>query len=141
MISIVGILAVSAAPRFLSVSDLSGVRAHRQALGDLRYARQLASASGCPVQVDLDATGYRLTMQAACRSGAFTLDVVDPVSNATPFDVRLPSGAALTTTVDPIVFDVIGRATTSVGVVTDVDVEVAARAIEIVGETGLVRAP
>ena len=141
MISIVGVLAVAAAPRFLSVSDLAASRAHRQAIADLRHARQLASASGCPVQVDFDAAGYRLTHRSGCRSGPFDRDIVDPVSNRAPFDVRLDAGVTITSDVDPLVFDSIGRATTVAGATTNARLEVAGRAIEAVGETGLVRAP
>lgn len=141
MIVILGIVAVSAAPRFLSLSDLDAQRAHQQARDDLRYARQLASGSGCPIQVDFSDGGYVIAQRTACRTGAFTRAVVDPATNAAPFAVALPAGIALTSTVDPLVFDAQGRATNAVGITTDAEIRVGGLALEAVGETGLVRVP
>jgi len=141
LISIIGIVGVSAAPRFLSISDMDGVRAHRQALNDLRYAHQLSTASGCPVQVDFTTTNYTLTQRSGCRSGSFTQAVIDPTTNQSPYLVTAPSGVTITSTVDPLVFDTLGRTTTTAGVVVTATLSVGGRALEAIGETGLVRAP
>lgn len=141
LISIIGIIGTVAAPRFLSMSDTHGAQAHRQALSDLRFAQRIATHSGCPVQVDFEAGSYTLRQRAACRTGAFTQDMTDPVSNAAPFSITLPSGVTITSSVDPLVFDALGRATTSAGAVSDVVFSVGGRALEASGETGLVRVP
>ena len=141
LLSIIGVLGASAAPRFLSVSDMDETRAHRQALSDLRYAQYLSMASGCPIQVDFEPDRYTLTQRTSCRTGAFTLQVIDPSMNSVPFSIALPPGLNLSSTVDPIVFDTLGRTTTSTGVVTTANITIGTRALEAIGETGLVRVP
>lgn len=141
LISILGILGAVAAPRFLSMRQLEEARAHRQALADLRHAQRRAAGSGCPVQVDFDAGGYRLQQRSGCRTGTFTLELVDPVVQRSPYAVALPEGVALTSSVDPIVLDALGRITRSDGTTTSVSIRVGSLALEGVGETGLFRVP
>lgn len=141
VISVVGILAAVAAPRLMSISDLNGAHAHRQVLADLRFAQQRATGSGCPVQVDFEAGRYTLTQRVDCRSGAFTRPLFDPVTNLPPYSVDLPGGLSITSDVDPLVFDTLGRVTTVAGVVTDASISVAGRPLAAIGETGLVRVP
>ncbi len=141
LISIIGIIAAVAAPRFISMSDMNGAQAHRQTLSDLRFAQRMATHTGCPVQVDFDAGSYTLRQRAACRTGAFTQEMSDPVSNAMPFAITLPSGVTITSSVDPLIFDALGRATTASGAVADVTLSVGGRALAATGETGLVRVP
>ena len=141
VIVIVGILAGVAAPRFLDMNDFQGDHAHRQALADLRFAQRRAMNSGCPVQVDFTATRYTLNQRAACRTGTFTLDLVDPVTNLTPYAVDLPEGVTASSSVDPIVFDAMGRLTTTAGVPTDATITIGGLALQGVGETGLIRVP
>lgn len=141
VISAVGILAAVAAPRFLAMSEFGVSRAHRQTLSDLRFAQRRSASSGCPVQVDFTGNGYTLSQRTGCRTGAFGQALVDPVTNLAPYAVGLGSGIAITSTLDPMVFDSLGRVTTSLGVVTDVSIDVGGRAIQAVGETGFVRVP
>ena len=141
LISIVGIIAAVAAPRFLALSEMDAARAHRQALADFRYAQRVSANSGCPVQVDFGIGLYTLTRRTNCRSGAYSQPMVDPVSNTTPYSVTLPIGVAITSSVDPLVFDALGRATTTAGVVSSVSIAVGPHALEAIGETGLVRVP
>ena len=141
LLSIIGILAAVAAPRFISVSDMNSATAHRQALSDLRFAQRIAAHSGCPVQVDFNSGSYLLRQRSGCRTGAFTQDMADPVSNGTPFSVALPSGVTITSSVDPLIFDALGRATTESGIVSDVTLSVDGRPLEASGETGLIRVP
>lgn len=141
LISILGILGAVAAPRFLSLRQLEEARAHRQALSDLRHAQRRAAGSGCPVQVDFDASGYRLKQRSSCRTGAYDLELVDPVVQRSPYAVALPEGVTLTSSVDPIVLDALGRITRSDGTTTSVTIRVGGLALEGIGETGLFRVP
>lgn len=141
LIVILGIVAVSAAPRFASLSALDAARAHQQTRDDLRYARQLASTSGCPIRVDFTGAGYVLDQRTACRSGSFSRPVLDPATNTAPFAIALPTGLAITSTVDPLVFDERGRATDAGGNAIDADIRIGSLRLEAVGETGLVRVP
>jgi type II secretory pathway pseudopilin PulG len=141
LIAILGILGAVAAPRFLSLRELEGARAHRQALSDLRHAQRQAAGSGCPVQVDFEAGGYRLQQRSGCRAGAFDLELVDPVVQKSPYAVTLPEGVTLTSSVDPIVLDALGRITRSDGATTSVSIQIGGLALEGIGETGLFRVP
>jgi MSHA pilin protein MshC len=141
LISIVGIIGAVAAPRFLAMSEMDAARAQRQALADLRFAQRLSMNSGCPVQVDFSVGGYTLTNRLACRAGAFSSPIVDPVANRAPYTVVLPTGVSLTSTVDPLVFDALGRTTTTSGLVSNATITIGGRALESIGETGLVRVP
>jgi len=141
VISAIGIMAAVAAPRFLAMSEFSTSQAHRQTLADLRFAQRRGASSGCPVQVDFTGTGYTLSQRAACRTGAFGLDLVDPVTNLAPYTIDLASNVVVTSSVDPLVFDSLGRVTTTAGVVTNVAIDVGGRPLEVIGETGFVRVP
>ncbi len=141
LIALLGILAAVAVPRFSSVSELDAIRAHRQALSDLRFAAQLASASGCPVAVDFAPDHYTLRRRSGCRTGAFSQAVRDPTTGRAPYEARLPSGTTVSSDVDPLVFDALGRTTTSAGVVTDAEITIGTRRLSTVGETGLVHVP
>ena len=141
LIAVLGILGAVAAPRFLSLRELEAARAHRQALADLRYAQHQAAASGCPVEVDFEAGGYRLRQRSACRTGAFDRELVDPVTSQAPLAVALPEGVSLSSSVDPIVFDALGRLTNAAGTPTDLSVRIGGRTLAGVGETGFVHGP
>lgn len=141
VIVILGIVAVSAAPRFVSLSDFDTARARQQARDDLRYARQLASSSGCPIRVDFTGSGYVIDQRTACRSGGFGRPVIDPATNAPPFAITLPAGLSITSTVAPLIFDERGRATDGGGHARDADIRIGALRLEAIGETGLVRVP
>ena len=141
VISVVGILSAAAVPRLMSLSELEGAQAHRQALSDLRFAQRRATSSGCPVQVDFGVGRYTLTQRAGCRSGSFTRALVDPVTNRAPYAVDLPSGLSITSSIDPLVFDTLGRVTTVTGSVSDASITIAGLPLSAIGETGLVRVP
>ena len=141
LIVILGIMSAIAAPRFLDMAQMSAAQAHRKALGDLRFAQRLATTSGCPVQVDFEANGYHLTQRTACRTGTFSQEVPDPESLRTPFRATFPVALVISSSLDPIVFDALGRTTSSAGTPTRTVISVGARQIESIGETGLVRVP
>lgn len=141
LISIVGIIAAVSAPRFLAMSDMRAVQAHRQALSDFRFAQRRAASSGCPVRIDFNGSGYELLQRTQCRTGAFSLPLSEPGTGRPTFEVDLPDGLALSSSVDPLVFDARGRATNSGGSVTDVTISIGTRQLEAVGESGLIRVP
>lgn len=141
LIVIVGIVGSIAAPRFLDMAQMDAAQAQRQVLGDLRFAQRLATASGCPVQIDFEATGYHLTQRTNCRTGAYTREVQHPESRLPPFRVTLPATLPLSSTVDPLIFDSLGRTTSIAGTTTDAQIDIGGRQLESIGETGLVRVP
>lgn len=138
---ILGIVAATAAPRMLSISALEASRAQQRALSDLRFAQHRSVASGCPVRVDFTAAGYTLDQRSGCRTGAFGTPIADPETNTAPFTATLPAGVSISSDVDPLVFDELGRATNASGLVTNANIDVGGRSLEAIGETGLVRVP
>lgn len=123
------------------MGEFDSAQAHRQALSDLRFAQRRATSSGCPVQVDFGVGQYTLTQREGCRSGTFTRALIDPVTNLAPYSVALHGGLSITSSVDPLVFDTLGRVTTVSGSVTDASITVAGLPLSAIGETGLVRVP
>ncbi|HPG25213.1 MAG TPA: GspH/FimT family pseudopilin [Myxococcota bacterium] len=140
LIALIGILGAVAAPRLVSISELRSAQSRRRVLSDLRFAQRLAIGSGCPVQVGFGANGYTLTQRSACRTGAFARDVLDPLTRQAPYAVAFED-VTTTSSVDPIVFDALGRATDATGQVSSAVIQVGPWPLEVVGETGLARVP
>ena len=138
---ILGILAAVAVPRFFSRSGFHERFFFQDSLAALRYAQKLAVASGCEVQVTIAAGTYTLTQRQNCRSGAFNQPVPNPGTGEATYTNQAPPGTALASSVNPIVFDGLGRALDASLTVTDATVTVGAGAIDVVGETGFVFDP
>lgn len=114
----------------------------------LRYAQKLAVATACDTGVDFTTTGYVVYRRASCTSGNLDQVVTHPgkdpnsgVQNYNYQNTNLPSGLVVSSTVDPVVFDSLGRARTSAGVTSNATVTVGTRTITVIGETGLVYNP
>lgn len=91
---LLGILAANAMPRFFTASRFAEMGFADATTGALRYARRLASASGCDTRVVVDASGYRLLQRAtACDIGALTRPVPRPGGSS--WSESAPSGVAV----------------------------------------------
>ncbi len=141
LISIIGILSVTAAPRFLDTTATDARLHHRETLSALRYARKLAVASHCPVQFDFTGSGYTLMQRASCSSGTWTQNVFDPASGASSYAGVTPDGVNVTSSIDPMYFDTLGRVVNGSDTATDVAVSVGGIAITALGESGFIHAP
>ncbi len=141
LISIIGILSVTAAPRFLDATSKDTRFHHRETLGALRYARKLAVASHCPVQFDFTSSGYVLLQRASCDSGAWSQAVFDPASGASGYTGDRPSGVTVSSTLDPVYFDELGRVVNAGDVPTDVTVSIGGLSISALGESGYIHVP
>ena len=98
VIVLMAIVAVFAAPRFLTQGELEGPAFAQELAAAARYAQKLALASGCPVRLVVDAGGYRLQQPqaepvAACDT-VFTRDVLHP-GTGLAFAGAAPPGAAI----------------------------------------------
>ena len=140
VIAIIAILAAVAAPRFLAIGAMKADLYQSEVLAAVRYAQRLAVASGCGVQFQVTASSYTLTQQAGCAGAAWTQDVVDPSTNSASYARSAPPGVALSSTVNPLRFDPLGRATNSAGTATDATIAVGARTISVVGQSGYAQA-
>lgn len=139
MIAIIGVLAAVAGPRFISIGAMKADLFQSEVLAALRYAQRLAVATGCGVQVQLTGSSYTLTQQTGCAGTSWTQSVVDPSTNGTSYVRSAPTGVALSSTVNPLRFDPLGRATNTAGAVSSATVAVGARTISVVGESGYVQ--
>jgi MSHA pilin protein MshC len=141
VLAVLAIVAAVAAPRFFSRTGFQERFYFEEVRSALGHARALAIASGCEVEVALASTGFTLRQRASCTTGAFSQAVANPATGATPYSAAPPAGVALSSTLDPVIFDALGRARSSGGVVTNVTVTVGTRQLGAIGETGLVYAP
>lgn len=138
-LSLIGILSALAAPRFLSGPNFREKIYFDEVVSSLRYAKQLAVASGCSVQVDFSGgAGLTLRQRAACTTGSFSRDVRHPDGTSTSFETSTPSGVSFSANVDPLLFDALGRATNGSGTVSDAMVATSDFSASVVGETGFV---
>ncbi len=135
---VAGVLAATALPRFVRVQDFSERFFYDDVTSGLRYAQKLAIATGCPVQFDFTGGGYAVTQRTGCTAGAWTQPVHHPSTGTVGFSETTPTGVAVASTVDPLIFDALGRAVDGVGTPVDANVTVGARSIAVVGNTGYV---
>src|SRR5258705_7624792 len=107
-----------------------------EVLAALRYAQRLAVATGCGVQVQVAASSYTLTQQTGCSGASWTQGVVDPSTNSASYARSAPSGVVLSSTVNPLRFDPLGRATNSAGAVSSATVAGGGRPTSPIGGGG-----
>lgn len=141
IIAIIGILAVYVSARFVSNTDFQGRRFFDQVESAVRYARQVAIASGCPVQVTLTAGGYTLLQQTAsgntCNSAAgYTVSVINP-GNGQAFTDTAPSGV----TISPAATLVFGTTGAVTGIGATQQFTVSSHTFTLVAATGYVSEP
>ncbi len=92
VITLIGILAAVAGPRFFDRSAFDA-RGYRDELGAaMRYGQKVAMATGCPVRVTVDASGYALGQQSALAGHC------DPGDAAYATPVLLAGGEVMTGT-------------------------------------------
>jgi MSHA pilin protein MshC len=127
---ILGILAAIAAPRFVTMQAFTERGYADDFASSLRYARRIAIASSCRVQVTIDAAGYAARQQASCNSGAWTTPVLR--SDGTQLNGTTPSGINITSTT-LVEFVSTGATTTGSAAIT-----VGARTVNVAGATGRV---
>ncbi len=143
VVLLLGLLAGVAGPRFFGTlaGGLGDDLYVQEVLGVVHYAQKLAVGTGCRVQVDFAPTSYVVTQESGCAGGVFGLAVRDPGTGNTPYDGSAPAGVALVSSVDPLLFDALGRATDAASSVSDVLITVGGRSISVAGETGFAWAP
>jgi len=133
----IGVLAATAMPRFFGKNSFDRRGAHEDLLGAVRYARKLAVASGCEVQVSIvPDTLYRLNQRAtSCSTGGFSRPLRNPGTGAPSYTGTMPAGVSLSSTDTAIVFNALGQ------ISADTMIDVAGRGIRVYGETGFACVP
>jgi MSHA pilin protein MshC len=132
---ILAALATVALPRFFGVQPFDERRYYDEVINAVRYAQQLAVASGCAVEVRINANAYRLRQRATCTSGAFVQEVRNPATGESDFARPAPNGIALVSVPASFVFDALGASATGA------TVTVGGRAFGVTAGTGYVQAP
>ncbi|MBT6538850.1 MAG: prepilin-type N-terminal cleavage/methylation domain-containing protein [Francisellaceae bacterium] len=142
VISLIGILAVIAAPRFANVLTFSTNTFFEETLNSVRYGQQLAVGMGCDIQVTISPTTVALNARANCSTGNFTQAIRDPALGASSYLKTAPSGVTISNTNFPIYFDPLGRShDVASGNVSDASLTIATRTLQVVGETGFTYVP
>ncbi len=141
VVMVLGLLAGVAAPRFFERSTFDERIARDQLAAALRHGQKLALSSHCEVRVQTTASSFRLDQRTACTSGAFGQPVFHPATGQAGYTGAMPPGVALASSVNPLHFDALGRATDAGGAVSDATLRVGGRVVQVVGATGLVRSP
>ena len=141
LISIIGILGVSAAPRLLDLGTTDARIFHRETLAALRYARKLAVSSHCSVEFDFTTSGFGVLQRSSCSSGSYSQTVFDPATGVAGYSATGPDGITLTSTLDPLYFDALGRVVDSTGTATDVTISIGGIGITALGESGFIYVP
>lgn len=127
---LVGILGVYIAPR-LELGPLSEQGYTEELLAGIRYAHQLALASGCGVTVNLGASGFDLAYSGAPGACA-AAPVRDPARGVT-FAESAPAGLTLSGL--SFSYDGLGRASQGQ------TITVGGQTIQVVAETGFAYRP
>jgi MSHA pilin protein MshC len=122
VMSIVGVLAVVALPRFFDQNSFESRGFHDETLAALRYAQKAAIAQRRNVCATFTSSSVTLRIAAVEGSGiACTLDLPSP-TGMTPFVVTARTGVSFSGTPTNFRFDSLGRASISTQVIQVVNV-------------------
>lgn len=114
IIMIVGVLAVVAVPRFKGTNDFRARGYVDELVSAVRFAQRYAVASGCIVQIQINALNYSLTTQDA--DCGFGTSVLAPTGGN--FAGTVPNGVTVTGGAGPHSFDALGDLAAGGGTVT-----------------------
>jgi MSHA pilin protein MshC len=140
VIVILGIVAAFAVPRFFDNRAFQERGYYEELVAALKYSQKLAVASGCPVRVVIDATGYVARQQAAQAGTCNTADTTWPTDVALADGQVLAGSQPLGVAVAPAVtltFDALGS--TDLG--ADQDIGVGPFTLTVRAASGFVQAP
>jgi MSHA pilin protein MshC len=74
-IVIIGILAAIAGPKFFDNKPFSERGYADEIAAAIRYANNIAVASGCDTSINITTSGYQLQQRASCTTGGWTVNV------------------------------------------------------------------
>ena len=140
MVSVVVLLSILGVVAMAKLGNFGGFGSKAffdEVVTAVRHAQKLAVSTGCDVQLSLSATGYALHQRATdCTTGAFTLDVVDPVNRGNAYQNANPDVAISPAPIN-LVFD--AQSTVS-GIAASQVFTVDGRPFTVFQNTGLVDA-
>lgn len=138
VLTIVGILAAVAAPKFIGSDAFEARGAYGTLQSALRLAQNTAIAQRTLVYAKLNTSTRVVTL---CYDAACTTGVIDPVTKAA-YSKTLPGSVTLTASANPIIFNGLGQETSNTTVTITLQNNVVAtepaRTIIIEPQTGYV---
>ncbi|HEY3300015.1 MAG TPA: GspH/FimT family protein [Methylophilaceae bacterium] len=138
VLTIVGILAAVAAPKFIGSDAFEARGAYGTLQSALRLAQNTAIAQRTLVYAQLNTSTRVVTL---CYDAACTTGVIDPATKAA-YSKTLPSSVTLTASANPIIFNGLGQETSNTTVTITLQNNVVAtepaRSITIEPQTGYV---
>jgi MSHA pilin protein MshC len=140
VIVIIGIVAAFAVPRFFDNQTFSQRGYYEELAAALKYSQKLAVASGCPVRVVIDATGYSARQQAAQAGTCNLADTTWPTHVALADGQVLAGSTPAGVTVSPAVTVTFnGLGTTNLG--ANQNISVGPFALTVNAASGFIQAP
>lgn len=134
---IIALIAAVSGPLFFDVGVFRQSGFFEEMISAVRYAQKHAVATNCNVRVNITANGFTLfrpASTAACSTGPYATNVVDPSSDAPSFTRAAPPDVTITTSASDIIFSGNGQAS------GDVTVSVTGgRSFNVIAATGFVR--
>jgi MSHA pilin protein MshC len=140
VIVIMGILAAVAAPRFFDDRTFLERGYYEELAAALRYAQKLAVASGCPVQMSIDSSGYVARQQSAAGGSCDTSDTAWGTGVALADGRVLAGSSPMGVSALPnvtMVFDALGRT----NLAGNQSINVGPFALTVIAESGFVQTP
>jgi MSHA pilin protein MshC len=146
VIVIMGVLAITALPRFAEVDVFASRGFFEQAVAATRYAHKLAIASGCSIEVNFIDANERFTVSrwtggADCTERTLPLELVAQPGSNSDYALTAPDGVDISNDL-LFYFDRVGRPHDAVGnlitLSADLQVSIDLRQLQIIPETGLV---
>ncbi len=134
---LLGILGVVALGRIGNMDGYRSLGFFNETVNGLRYARQLALASGCRVQARIGASGWQLWQGDSCNSASYGLPVADPAQRDQPYQRSTPAGSSIT----PVLNLVFAPDSTVEGIAADQTISIDGRSLVVHRLSGWVDAP
>lgn len=136
---VLGIVSAVVAPKFISIDDFENRSYFDEVATANRYAQKLAVASGCDVQVRMDAAGLLIRQRTNCdTTSGFSRDLILPGKDTA---IIPPLGSTSIIPATTIIYSPLGTALDVSRNPTDFSFNVGGRSITVVGETGFVDMP
>lgn len=134
VITIIGILAAVAVPRFVDRGgfDLAGYQ--QELAAGLRFAQKYAFTSGCPTRVTVSSGGFTAHVSSTCTTGDFTTPIPHPGRGGS-LTSNTPSGLTLSPATVTFHADVRASGDSVITLTSDSS---ASHSIEIIAKTGYV---
>ncbi|TVO77649.1 MAG: prepilin-type N-terminal cleavage/methylation domain-containing protein [Sedimenticola selenatireducens] len=136
---LIGVLMAVGMPRFFNQLTFLEWGFSDEVGEALRFSQKMAVATGCDTQIAIAVASYQLNQRVNCNSGAFTVPVRLPGSDATGYTGNAPG--SITLTAINLYFDSLGRprnSTTNALLTSATPIAIGTRSVIVEPETGYI---